>query len=49
MLNYLTFNETKIQRFSLKDCLQIPHYRPSERPSSTPLRVGLPSSMLGDR
>ena len=44
MLNYLTFNETKIQRFSLKDCLQIPHYRPSERPPSTPLLVGLPSA-----
>lgn len=47
MLNYLTFNGTKIQRFSLKDCLQIPRYRPSKRPSSTPLRVGLPSSTLG--
>ena len=49
MLNYLTFNGTKIQRFSLKDCLQIPRYRPSKRPPSTPLLVGLPSSTLGDR
>ena len=49
MLNYLTFNGTKIQRFSLKDCLQITRYRPSERPSLTPLRVGLPFSTLGDR